>query len=62
MFLSEEENFTEFRNTNALVWHLDDLRFGSWSDGPSNDGSRVTSLELIVPKVRVYCYNEGPIW
>ena len=51
MFLSEEENFTDFHNTDVLIWCVEDLTFGSWTDGPHKDGSRVSSIVLDVPEV-----------
>ena len=56
VFLSEDENFTDFHNTDKLIWCLDDIMFGSWSDGPNRDGSRLLSSVLNVPEVYVlYC-------
>ena len=56
MFLSEDENFTDFHNADMLVWCLDDISFGSWTDGPDKDGSRVSSLVLNVPEVITVLY------
>lgn len=54
MFLSEDENMTNFNE--SLIWCLDDITFGSWNDGPNNDGIRVTAIELDVPEVN---YNQS---
>jgi len=51
VFLSERENFTDFHDNNALIWYLDDLTFGSWTDGPDQDGGRLIDLNLVVPEV-----------
>ena len=51
MYLSELENFTDFHDQEALIWLLDDITFGSWTDGPYSDGSRIASMELAVPEV-----------
>lgn len=32
VYLSEEENFTDFHNPSALVWHANQIHLGDWSD------------------------------
>lgn len=49
--MSEKENFTDFHDSNALVWYLSDLTFGEWADGPDQDGNRLIDLDLDVPEV-----------
>ena len=40
LYYSESEEFTSFDDKKALLWHQDDIKFGSWYDGPDNDGLR----------------------
>ena len=51
MFLSEEDNFTDFHNNDALIWYVNDLTFGSWNDGANKDGCRISAIALDVPEV-----------
>ncbi|XP_022809418.1 cleft lip and palate transmembrane protein 1 homolog [Stylophora pistillata] len=46
VFLGEEQHFTDFNNTEKLVWHERDLKFGNWTDGPQKDGSRLFSTNI----------------
>ena len=59
MFLSELDNFTQFDDIQSLIWYIDDITFGSWSDGPYQDGSRIISIDLDVPEVIYYCTWEN---
>ena len=46
LYYSEKEEFTSFDKKEALLWHQDDIKFGSWYDGPKNDGLRKISGKI----------------
>ncbi|XP_014273160.1 putative lipid scramblase CLPTM1 [Halyomorpha halys] len=39
VFLSEHEIFTNFNDSNALIWEKHDLVYGDWLSGPDGDGT-----------------------
>jgi hypothetical protein len=38
VYLSESENFRNFKDTNALYWSIKDIEYGNWNGGENNDG------------------------
>ena len=38
MYVSEQRNFRDFRNPDALFWKQMDLVYGEWTGGVNNDG------------------------
>ncbi|XP_058944990.2 putative lipid scramblase CLPTM1 [Pocillopora verrucosa] len=46
VYLAEEQHFTDFNNSEKLVWHERGLKFGNWTDGPQMDGSRLFSTNI----------------
>ena len=51
VYLAEEQHFTDFNNSEKLVWHERGLKFGNWSDGPQMDGSRLFSTNIQASEV-----------
>ncbi|XP_068682325.1 putative lipid scramblase CLPTM1 [Montipora foliosa] len=49
-YLDEEKHFTDFNNTEKLIWHEKGLKFGNWTDGPLMDGSRLFSTSIQASK------------
>lgn len=41
VYLSEAENFKDFKDPNALIWSEPGLIYGDWYGGPNQDGTRV---------------------
>lgn len=41
VYLSEAEDFKEFRNRDSLIWSESGLVYGDWYSGPEQDGTRV---------------------
>ncbi|BFZ07705.1 hypothetical protein BsWGS_10743 [Bradybaena similaris] len=39
VYISEQEEFTDFKNEDALFWMKPGLVYGEWTDGPNADGS-----------------------
>nr|CAH8870384.1 unnamed protein product [Trichobilharzia regenti] len=39
VYLSENETFHFFNDSNALFWHEPNINYGDWSAGPDKDGS-----------------------
>ena len=51
VYLAEEKHFTDFNNTEKLIWHEENLRFGNWTDGPQMDGTRLFSTTIEASEV-----------
>lgn len=52
VFLSERKHFSDFDNQSALFWFVEDLEYGSWSDGEKGDGTRTYSRDIPISQVR----------
>lgn len=39
VYISEQEEFTDFKNEKALFWVQEGLTYGDWVEGPNGDGS-----------------------
>ncbi|RXN01507.1 Cleft lip and palate transmembrane protein 1-like [Acipenser ruthenus] len=50
IYISESEHFTDFNNTEALLWGQTDLVYGDWSSGENGDGCYEHYQELDVPE------------
>ncbi|XP_016124036.1 cleft lip and palate transmembrane protein 1 homolog [Sinocyclocheilus grahami] len=46
VYISENEIFTDFNNTEALFWYQQDLVYGDWTTGESGDGCHEHYQEL----------------
>lgn len=53
MYLSQDEVFADFNNTEALFWFHRDLVYGDWTIGEKGDGCYETYKELDIPEVRI---------
>lgn len=51
MYLAEEQHFTDFNNSEKLIWHEKEIKFGNWTDGPQMDGSRLYSTTIQASEV-----------
>lgn len=51
MYVSQDEVFTDFNNTEALFWFHRDLVYGDWATGESGDGCYEHYKELEIPEV-----------
>uniref|UniRef100_A0A672RVK9 CLPTM1 regulator of GABA type A receptor forward trafficking n=1 Tax=Sinocyclocheilus grahami TaxID=75366 RepID=A0A672RVK9_SINGR len=52
VYISENEIFTDFNNTEALFWYQQDLVYGDWTTGELGDGCYEHYLELGLSEVR----------
>lgn len=52
IYLSEQEDFTDFNNEDALFWSLKGLEYGDWTSGPNGDGSYIKEGKIQTPPVR----------
>ncbi|XP_033880559.1 putative lipid scramblase CLPTM1 [Acipenser ruthenus] len=50
VYISESEHFTDFNNTEALLWEQTDLVYGDWFSGENGDGCYQHYQELDVPE------------
>lgn len=53
MYVSQEEVFSDFNNTEALFWYHRDLVYGDWTTGENGDGCYEHYKELEIPEVRI---------
>lgn len=51
MYVSQEEVFSDFNDTEALFWFHRDLVYGDWNTGESGDGCYQHSIEMDIPEV-----------
>jgi hypothetical protein len=54
IYLSEQEEFTDFNNKDALFWVQRGLEYGDWLSGPNGDGSFVKESQVQTPQVSVF--------
>lgn len=52
IYLSEQDDFTDFNNEDALFWSLKGLEYGDWTSGPNGDGSYIKEGKIQTPPVR----------
>lgn len=52
VYLAEEKQFTDFNNTEKLIWHEKELKYGNWTDGPLMDGTRLFSTTIQASEVK----------
>ena len=53
MYVSQEEVFSDFNNTEALFWFHRDLVYGDWTTGENRDGCYEHYKEMDIPEVRM---------
>ena len=46
IYLSEDEMFADFNDTNKLIWLQEELAYGDWDSGEAGDGSFVKQLTI----------------
>lgn len=51
MYVSQEEVFSDFNNTEALFWYHRDLVYGDWTTGENGDGCYEHYKEMDIPEV-----------
>ena len=51
MFLSTDEEFSDFKNHDTLFWEKKGLRYGDWTAGVDGDGSFVKTGSIDTPIV-----------
>ncbi|XP_052697310.1 putative lipid scramblase CLPTM1 [Crassostrea angulata] len=63
IYLSEQEDFTDFNNEDALFWSLKGLEYGDWTSGPNGDGSYIKEGKIQTPpnvinngSIYLHCY------
>ena len=39
VYISEEETFTQFNDSQYLFWEIEDIEYGDWIGGPNGDGT-----------------------
>ncbi|KAF4522216.1 hypothetical protein B566_EDAN007367 [Ephemera danica] len=59
VYLSEQENFKDFDNEDALIWSRQRLMYGDWYGGPNGDGTYTHSITFDTPKT---LQNNGSIY
>lgn len=56
VYISQEEVFTDFNNTDSLFWFHRDLVYGDWSMGENGDGCYEHYKEMDIPEVKATRY------
>ncbi|XP_064624010.1 putative lipid scramblase CLPTM1 [Lineus longissimus] len=59
VFLSEQEEFTDFNNPEAKFWFKQGLVYGDWTSGPDGDGSHKKFKSMATP---LAVQNNGSIY
>ena len=52
VYISQDEVFSDFNNTEALFWFHRDLIYGDWNMGEDGDGCYEHYRDLDIPEVR----------
>lgn len=53
MYVSQDEVFSDFNNTEALLWSHRDLVYGDWTTGENGDGCYEQYKEMEIPEVGI---------
>ena len=56
VYVSEDEEFSDFKNENALFWVEKGLVYGDWESGPNGDGSYTMSGHVEASEVQLSFY------
>lgn len=59
MYISQDEVFSDFNDTQSLFWFHRDLVYGDWNTGEEGDGCYEHSIDLDIPEVRGDWVGEG---
>ncbi|XP_072319817.1 putative lipid scramblase CLPTM1 [Eucyclogobius newberryi] len=59
VYISPEEVFTDFNNTDALFWFHRDLVYGDWNTGDDGDGCYYHDKEMDIPET---LQNNGSLY
>ena len=51
IYISQDEAFSDFNNTEALFWFHRDLVYGDWTTGENGDGCYEQYKEMDIPEV-----------
>lgn len=54
VYVSEQEEFTDFNNEEALFWVEEGLVYGDWTSGPNGDGIFQRDGQIIPSEVSFY--------
>ena len=54
VYISEQEDFKDFLNPDALFWLEEEIVYGDWTGGFAGDGSYTHSGQYEVPEVSTY--------
>ena len=52
VFVSEQEDFVDFNNSEALVWSMKGLEYGDWYSGENGDGTYTGTTKIKATEVR----------
>lgn len=55
VYVSQEEVFSDFNNTESLFWFHRDLVYGDWTTGENGDGCYEHYKEMEIPEVGMMC-------
>ena len=53
VYVSEDEEFSDFKNEHALFWVEKGLVYGDWESGPNGDGSYEKSGQIEASEVQL---------
>ena len=51
VYVTQDENFSEFNETESLLWYQRDLVYGDWATGDNRDGCYELYQEMDIPEV-----------
>lgn len=60
IYVSQEEVFSDFNNTEALFWFHRDLVYGDWGTGENGDGCYEHYKEMDIPEVHTGFHSGRP--
>lgn len=62
MYVSQEEVFSDFNDTEALFWFHRDLVYGDWTTGENSDGCYEHYTEMDIPEVSMKRSEGHSLW
>ena len=54
IYVSEQEEFTDFKNDESLFWQKKGLTYGDWKSGPNGDGSFLKSGQIHASEASIF--------